>query len=260
MKRIIKDGSSSKESKIISTQDIYLGTDINESLDDHLKKQDDEIYNLKKWTKWYVKYGGMGSGGGGGSSDASGSFGYKIYIRDNDNTVQEVTGSELNLWGTGYYTFIINVLKSKGHPFSISYWTNNGNVTTKLFGSGSTTYEVRLNLREKTLFGFYLTDRETEESSEQVLITVIPESYNITPSLVYNSGASLSNTSGQSITLNALKENIYASFKYSIYRNIEVFWKIRYKLEDEETWILRQLMNLAIQLIIGLDIVNQEIQ
>ena len=236
MKRIIKDGSSSKESKIISTQDIYLGTDINESLDDHLKKQDDEIYNLKKWTKWYVKYGGMGSGGGGGSSDASGSFGYKIYIRDNDNTVQEVTGSELNLWGTGYYTFIINVLKSKGHPFSISYWTNNGNVTTKLFGSGSTTYEVRLNLREKTLFGFYLTDRETEESSEQVLITVIPESYNITPSLVYNSGASLSNTAGQSITLNALKENIYASFKYSIYRNIEVFWKIRYKLEDEETW------------------------
>ena len=95
MKRILKNGELIRESRVISADDVFVGTDTSNSLEDKIEEHDDKIRRLEKYTKWYVKYGGMGSGGG-GVGESTTSFGHKLYFKEG-NQVKEVTGSTINL-------------------------------------------------------------------------------------------------------------------------------------------------------------------
>lgn len=233
MKRKIKnnDGSFS-ESKIISTNDIFVGTDSSKSLDDHIKEQDKDIYNLKKWTKWYVKYGGMGSGGGGTYSTT---FDHKLYIKDSSQSV-EVTKDVVDLWGNGTYTIVFNIIRSQGHSFTITYRIGNSNFNNIYIREGNTSAEITIKLNTKTIFEYNIVDNSTSDETGSTIFSIVPEPFVVIPSLSYQTGSSVSLSVGQPITMSTLNSGLIASFNYSIYKNIEVHWKIRYKIEDWPDW------------------------
>ena len=51
MKRILKDGELIRENRIISADDIFVGTDTSSSLEDKIEEHDDKIRKLEKYTK-----------------------------------------------------------------------------------------------------------------------------------------------------------------------------------------------------------------
>ena len=54
MKRILKNGELIRESRVISADDIFVGTDTSNSLEDKIEEHDDKIRRLEKYTKWYL--------------------------------------------------------------------------------------------------------------------------------------------------------------------------------------------------------------
>lgn len=230
MIRKIKDGQEYKEAKIISTDDIYVGTDVTASLGEVIDAHEDKLKKLEKWTKWYVKYGGMGSGSGGGGTSVK--FGYKVYFK-RESTVQEATGSTVNLWGNGTYTIMFNLTKTQGHSFTIRYFIGDSNPRSLIIPEGSSTAEIQATFNTKTIFGFTIIDTNTDDEDEKQF-TVIPESFAISPLINYRSGGSVVKNSP--ISFDSLTDNLVAIFNATIFEAIPVYWQIRWKVEDELNW------------------------
>ena len=264
MIRKIKGGDSeTKESKIISTQDIVLGTDIDTSdltldeytLDEYLNEQSKDIQNLKKWTKWAIKYGGMGTGSGGGGGSSS-MFGYSLYIRDEANTKIEEVKATTHLFGKGKYVLAVNLTKTQGHSFQVSYWIGTsptGKPTgTAFIPEGRSGTEINLgNLSEKFILSCQIKDNSTDDGTRVLSFTIIPESYSVTKTLrrLYDGTSINRKTSGGTgsgeTTFTALKSGLLATIGYTIYENITLYFKIRYKfeLESESEWKYVELDN-----------------
>jgi hypothetical protein len=234
MKRRINNGDSFDSSRIISTNDIFLSTDVSSSLSDKIEEQDEEINKLKKWTKWYVKYGGMGSGGGSGSgSGGSGSFGHKIYFKDS-SMVKELSGDVLNLWGPGTYTVSFNLTRTQGHSFTIKYRISDGAWITKLISEGNSSLDITLQLKVKVIFTYQIIDNATDDETGEVSKTIIPESFSIDPKLNYRLGGTVQKNGA--VNFPVVTEGLCYRFAYTIYETIEVFWEVRYKLETDSIW------------------------
>lgn len=232
MKRILKNGELIRESRVISADDVFVGTDTSNSLEDKIEEHDDKIRRLEKYTKWYVKYGGMGSGGG-GVGEGTTSFEHKLYFKEGSQ-VKEATGSTVNLWGNGTYTISFSLTKTKGHSFTIRYWLDNSAKKTSIIKEGDSSLDIQLKLTTKTIFGYSIIDNNTEDETGDIFITVIPESYSIVPSIDYKTGGSIAKDNP--IAYSVLSTNLRASFSASIFEAVKVFWKIRYKMETETEW------------------------
>lgn len=163
----------------------------------------------------------MGSGGGGGGTSVK--FGYKVYFKK-DSTVQEATGSTVNLWGNGTYTIMFNLTKTQGHSFTIRYSIGDGGSKNIIIPEGSTTAEIQATFNTKTIFGFTIIDTNTDDEDERQF-TIIPESFSVSPVINYRSGGSVSKNSPISFT--ALTQNLTGIFNATIFEAVPVYWQIR---------------------------------
>ena len=241
IKKVIDTDGNKKQSNIISTEDIVLRNDKTTTLDEVLSKQAKEINDLKKWTKWSIKYGGMGTGSGGGGSSSSTSFKYTLLIR-NDTEVWEVT-SPTNLGGSGNYTLTVNLSKTQGHSFQIYYWKGvptSGKPTGTVFVSeGISSIDIKLGyLSDKFILSCQVRDNNTDELSEIKSYTIVPNSFLISYELKRKiDGTYISSKAeggNNSITVSALDSGLDAKFIYTIYEDISLYFKIRYKFELDD--------------------------
>ena len=144
IKKVTTGEGESRESKIISTQDVVLGTGI--SLDECLSKQSKDIQDLKKWTKWTIKYGGMGTGSGGSGGSSSVPFRYSLTLKNSDKSVSYdlEKGKSTKLDGPGVYYLNVELSKTQGHAFRITYQVGaEGIKQTTTVAEGETSKEIK---------------------------------------------------------------------------------------------------------------------
>ena len=228
-----QDGSGFNDSRIISTRDIFLGTNVTSSLEEYLKNQEDELNQLKKWTKWYVKYGGMGSGGGGtGSSKPD----CNIYLKKGTTYSTPVNnGATVILQGKGNYTLTFTIIRGSGHTFHIKWKFGNGREQEKYINESSSTISVTQPLDSRTTFTYSVTDDTMGEDVISGEATIIPEQFTISTNVFYKNGRVTLNN-GDPVSLGTVKSGFIANYRATISYPVDVYYQVRYQLEGQD-WI-----------------------
>lgn len=230
-----QDGSGFNDSRIISTRDIFLGTNVTSSLEEYLKNQEDELNQLKKWTKWYVKYGGMGSGGGGGTTLKP-----LCNVHINKGTTDTAlvnNGDTVSLWGQGEYIISFTVLRGSGHTFRVTWKLGSDRETSKYITESSSTVSVTKKLYSKFILVWSVYDETVGEYIvENYQATIIPEQFTVKTDFIFWNNNSI--TKGSQVAYGVFSDvnrGFFAKFTATVSYPIPVYYKIRYRAENWET-------------------------
>lgn len=235
MRRITRNSSGgTTASKIISTNNIFVGTDANTSLQTVLDKQQQEIQKIKQYTKWYIKYGGMGNGSGGSSTGSTGTWDYEFTILKGSEQFS-VTSSAVTLNGFGEYSVQVTVKKSQGYNFQFRYTIGNSSEKSISFPSGTAIQTFKVQFSEKTTFSCYLYNMDTDEYTDAKTYSIIPKPFDVSLSLLTAAGAIVDNNSTYTFsTLNSL----HVVFNATVLDALKVKYALYYKFKGEDSWNL----------------------
>lgn len=185
--------------KIISTGDIFLSadsSDLGKDLDDVLRKQNEGITELRQNVKYIFKNGTMGGGHGGSGSggNSSASFAASAIISSTDGSFSSpitTDSSIIALNGRGSYSIVINLSKTQGHSFKVSYQLGTNKEIS--LTSSSMQYQALIDVQDKTSLIINVYD-ETADESITLTGILVPTPYVIT-SFVQNAGTQLQDRS-----------------------------------------------------------------
>ena len=214
-----------KGSNIITDEDITLTSYENQdkTLSEALSEQKQEIEQLKSNVKFIYKYGGIGSGsgsGGGGGSSTS----WKVTITRLDTGAAIVSGTTINLSGTGTYGFSVQIFGGGTSTFRVTYnWVNSkGSQTRNEIVSVNEGFNSRqsLFLDKNGTLSITILNQDTQEPVVYN-IPYITTSYTFELFYVYKDTKSRFTPSNNNIYMAEVKDyGLMAALSYSLAVNI----------------------------------------